>query len=211
MSSDSSRRVVLVHGLWFGAWSLRLLARRLRRAGFEPRRFRYRSTRGNFDEHARNLRRFAFAGEGTVHFVAHSLGGLLTLRMAAGVRAGEVGRIVLLGSPVQGSGTARRALGLPGGKRLLGSAAGPLQTACADLPPGVEVAAICGTRNFGLGWLVGGIPGPADGTVTVRETRCDGLKEHLEMPVSHTGMLFSKAVAGRVARFLGAGSLTLGA
>ena len=104
MSTPQAGTVVLVHGLWFGAWSMRLLGRRLRRAGFATLSFRYRSIRGALDEHAAALAEYAAAAGGEVrHFVAHSLGGLVTLRMLAGHPELPAGRVVLLGSPVKGS------------------------------------------------------------------------------------------------------------
>lgn len=195
--------VVLVHGLWFGSWSLALLSRRLRRAGFEPCRFRYRSTRADLAAHAEALRQYVDALDApSPHFVAHSLGGLVTLRMLADAPNLQCGRIVLLGSPLQGSEVARRAARLPGGKGLLGAAQPALEAGYPAIAAGCEVGAIAGTRSFGLGWLVGGLGETSDGTVAVAETRTDALADRLHLPVTHTGMLVSRKVASRVAGFL---------
>jgi hypothetical protein len=74
-----------------------------------------------------------------------------------------------------------------------------------DIPPGVEAGAIAGTRRLGLGSLVLRLPGPGDGVVLVEETRHPRLADHLEMPVAHSEMLVSRAVAAQVARFLQSG------
>jgi len=201
--------VVLVHGLWFGAWSLGLLARRLRQAGFEPRRFRYRTTRGSLTEQARALRSFVGAPPAPpLHFVAHSLGGLVTLRMLAEGDDLPPGRVVLLGSPLGGSVAARKSARLPGARRLLGAARGTLESGYACLAADRDVGVIAGSRPVGLGLLLGGLGGPGDGTVTVAETRTDGLREHRLLPVTHTGMLFSKQVAREVVQFLRSGSFS---
>jgi pimeloyl-ACP methyl ester carboxylesterase len=202
--------VVLVHGLWFGAWSLALLARRLRQAGFEPRRFRYRTTAAALEQHARALRQFVgAAAESPIHFVAHSLGGLVTLKMLDESPDLPAGRVLLLGSPLQGSAVARKSLNLPGGRRLLGAARPVLESGFAALAAGREIGMIAGSRGVGLGLLLGGTGGPGDGTVALDETRAEGLQDHLVLPVTHTGMLFSRAVARAVCRFLQAGRFGL--
>jgi pimeloyl-ACP methyl ester carboxylesterase len=204
MNGGSGGTVVLVHGLWFGPWWMWLLARRLRKAGFEPRRFRYRSRRRSLDEAAAELGRF-LAGRESQQLVAHSLGGLVTLRALALQPGQPVRRVVLLGSPLRGSLAASRAAGLPGGRWLVGAPLPALQAGYAELPAHAEVGMIAGTRPLGLGWLVGGLGGPSDGTVAVRETLVDGLRGRCELPVTHTGLLFSRAVVRRAAAFLRSG------
>lgn len=203
---SAAPQVVLVHGLWFGAWSLAPLARRLHRAGFEPRRFHYRTTVAALDQHARDLRAFVGVAPRTpLHFVAHSLGGLVTLQMLAENPDLPVGRVVLLGSPLRGSAVARKAMRVPGGRRLLGAAQAALEAGFAGLATGREIGMIAGSRGVGLGLLLGGPGGPGDGTVAVAETRAEGLADHLVLPVTHTGMLFSRAVVRQACRFLQAG------
>jgi len=201
--------VVLVHGLWFGAWAMALLARRLRQAGFAVRYFRYRSTRQRLGQAARALAEFACSVGAPPHFVCHSMGGLVTLRMLAEAPNPQFRRVVLLGSPLQGSDVARRAARLPGGKRLLGAARPALEAGYTAVTAGSEVGAIAGTRSFGLGWLVGGLGGPGDGTVALAETRSDALSDRMKLPVTHTGMLISRKVAGQVVEFLRHGRFDL--
>jgi pimeloyl-ACP methyl ester carboxylesterase len=196
-------RVVLVHGLWFGARSLALLARRLRKAGFEPRHFRYRTTAAGLDEHARALRQFVGpAAAAPLHLVAHSLGGLVALKMLGEFPDLPAGRMVLLGSPLRGSTVARKSSQLPGVRRLLGAARPVLESGFAALPADREIGMIAGSGGIGLGLLLGGTGGPGDGTVAVDETRAGDLRDHLVLPVTHTGMLFSRAVARAVCHFL---------
>jgi pimeloyl-ACP methyl ester carboxylesterase len=199
-------QVILVHGLWFGAWSLALLARRLRRAGFEPRSFRYRTTAGGLEQHARALRQFLGpTPPAPLHIVAHSLGGLVTLKMLDESPGLPAGRVVLLGSPLQGSVAARKSARLPGAWRLLGAVRPVLESGLAVRLADREIGMIAGSRGVGLGLLLGGTGGPGDGTVAVAETRGEGLREHIVLPVTHTGMLFSRAVARAACHFLQAG------
>lgn len=206
MNGPAPPTVILVHGLWFGAWSLALLARRLRAAGFEALRFHYPSTRSGLGQHARDLRRFVAAfPRDTVHFVAHSMGGLVVLKMLADAEDLADGRVVLLGTPMGGSEVARKSSRIPGGRQLLGTALAALDRGCGEMTCRREVGMIAGTRGVGLGLLVGGTGGPGDGTVAVAETQADGLADRIELPVTHTGMLASGAVARQVAVFLQTG------
>ncbi|NCO19642.1 MAG: alpha/beta hydrolase [Gammaproteobacteria bacterium] len=197
-------RVVLVHGLWYGRPSLWPLARRLRSHGFDVDCFGYATVRRSLQQSSVRLAEWARdLNVDTLHFVGHSLGGLLILRML--LESGPSlppGRVVVLGSPLTGSAVARRISGVPGLRQALGHAAEVLDPGIECLPAQREVGAIAGTATLGLGRLFAHLEPPHDGTVSVAETRSDGLADHLELPVSHTGLVLSKAVADAVARFL---------
>jgi pimeloyl-ACP methyl ester carboxylesterase len=186
-----------------------LLRNRLAEAGFEPSIFRYPSTQGDIGGAAAalsgHLREF---GNGPVHLVGHSLGGLVILE--AFKSRGELpqGRVVLLGSPVQGSRAARAVAAWSLGPHLLG------RLAAAELTrrePRAwrtqrELGIIAGSRSAGMGRLFTELPAPNDGTVSVDETRLAGAKEHIVHDVSHTGMLMSAVVADSLVKFLISGS-----
>ena len=120
---SSSAEIILVHGLWFGPWALRPMARFLGSTGLPVRRFGYRTTRAGLESHADRLKAFIEDSPASVsHIVAHSLGGLVTLNLFNRYPELRRGRIVLLGSPLKGSVVARRASRIPGGSALLGEA-----------------------------------------------------------------------------------------
>jgi pimeloyl-ACP methyl ester carboxylesterase len=199
----SLEEVILVHGLWYRAWSMRVLHRRLESAGFAVRRFSYPTRTVAPKVNAAALGEFCVAsGASALHLVGHSLGGLLALQ-ALGL-AGQLppGRLVLLGTPLAGSRVARRSASLPGGGFLLGQAARLLEAGAAHLPANRETGMIAGVRPLGLGRLVGGLREPHDGTVCVDETRSVELAGRIELPVTHTGMLVSPRVAAQTAHFL---------
>jgi pimeloyl-ACP methyl ester carboxylesterase len=201
-----SEEIVLVHGLWFGSWAMFRLARSLEKAGFSVRRVNYRTTRGELTDHARRLHDFARQSDvSTQHFVGHSLGGLVILKMLNDYDDIAGGRVVFLGSPLRGSRVARRVQKIPGAAALLGKIESDLQRGYPVLPGDRELGMVAGSRSIGLGWLVGGTDGPGDGTVAVSETRSDGLAAHSVLPVTHTGMLYSAEVAEKTAQFLETG------
>ena len=110
-----------------------------------------------------------------------------------------------MGSPLDGSAVARRTRKVPGAEKLLGEIQSTLEHGYEYLPPDRETGMIAGSRAFGLGMLVGGAGKPGDGTVAVRETLATGLKDHLVLPVTHTGMLVSAEVARQASNFLKSG------
>src|ERR1051325_8793588 len=135
--------VVLVHGLWLSGWCMLLLAWRLRRCGFRTYRFSYRSVREGLRENAQALRAFSDAIDAsTVHFVGHSLGGVVIQAMFAYCPPARAGRGVTLGSPHAGSQTARTVARYRWGRRMLGRS-------IADLLAG-EPGAVTFPREIGL-------------------------------------------------------------
>jgi pimeloyl-ACP methyl ester carboxylesterase len=199
--------VILVHGLWFGSWAMARMAKKLQAEGFRVRRFSYKTTTGDLRAHAAELREFVRGPQSDqLHFVSHSLGGLVTLGMLHADAGLPPGRVVLMGSPLDGSIVARRSRKVPGVEKLLGEIRSTLECGYEYLPGDRETGMIAGSRAIGLGMLMGGAGKPGDGTVAVRETLAEGLQDHLVLPVTHTGMLYSAEVARQVASFLKSGS-----
>lgn len=195
--------VILVHGALVPGDVLRLLAHRLRQRGFDPVIFRYPSRRRDVRRNAEALARFAGARKGSaVHFVGHSLGGLVILQALR--QAGlPRGRVVLLGTPVQGSRVAQRLNQYSPGRWLLGqSTANGLLQAAPAWDYDRDIGIIAGSLPVGIGRVLSDLPGEHDGTVTVAETEVAGATDRLVVPVSHTGLVVSRAVARQVCAFL---------
>ena len=202
--------VVYVHGLWLNGAEFTLMSRRLKAEyGFETHRFRYPSVGAPLDAITDRLSRFiARIAADHVHFVAHSLGGVVLCRFFEEARSIPEGRVVFLGSPTVGSDTARRVARY----RLLAPLLG--RTVADELVNPArerrwicsrELGCIAGTRPMGLGRLFSRFDELSDGTVAVSETKLPGHKAHLTLPVSHTGMLLSSQVAREVGSFLDSG------
>ncbi len=207
--ADERPAVVVVHGLWTGRWAMVWLDRRLAAAGLRVFRFGYASVRDSLDGNASALGRFAAAIDApVVHWVGHSLGGILILRaLAAGAPARE-GRVVMLGTPLAGSFAAQRLARTGAGRTVLGrSIRDWLAAPARRWTAANELGVIAGTRGIGLGRIVAPeLPRPNDGAVAVEETRIAGVREFLTLPVSHSGMLGSADVARHTASFLMHGS-----
>jgi len=196
--------VVLLHGLWMPGLEMTLLQHRLERHGLRCVRHSYPTFHGTVDDALEQLaRRVAELPGQRVHFVAHSLGGLLLRYYFERWPEARPGRVVTLGTPHRGSRVAR-VIDRAGPLRwLLGN--GRHMGLLGDAPawnPTRELGVVAGTLNIGVGWLIPGLDLPNDGTVPVAETRCADLVDFLELPVSHMGLVLSNRVAEAVSLFL---------
>lgn len=196
--------VVLVHGLWMHGALMQWMARRIAHAGFVTHCFTYPSVRLTMSENARRLALFAQGlGEKRIHFVGHSLGGLLIARMLSETHSFDAGRVVLIGSPFADSYAARVLSRVRVGRAAVGaSVAEWLQGTRPDLSR-YDVGVIAGNRAVGLGMMVTrGLKEPHDGTITVAETRVPGARDQVVLNVSHSEMVVSALVARHVSEFL---------
>ena len=185
-----------------------LLSYRLKQCGFKPVQFSYPTVRYSLKDNAKKLQRFVQQLEknthvDTVHFVAHSMGGLLLRQFFQDYPDQYSGRVVTLGTPHQGSQVARRMGCNPFGKLLLGESYS--NGLCGDVPSWNaqrDMAVFAGKKSIGIGRLILSLPRPNDGTVAVAETYLDNAKLHRVFPTTHMGLLVSSEVAQAVCGFL---------
>ena len=204
-----TEHVILLHGLWMRGFALGLLHRRLMADGFRVHRFDYLSVAATQERILEQLQaRMRDYAPGTVHLVGHSLGGLLALRACTAELDATLppGRIVCLGSPLQGSAAARRLAELGrGGEALLGNNRKLLEFGFERWDGPRELGVIAGCTPLGLGALLVQVEGAHDGTVAVAETRLPGMADHCTVEATHTGLLFAPEVPPLVAAFLASG------
>lgn len=209
MKPSAGPAVVLVHGLWMPGFELGLMARTLAGRGYTPVLFRYPSvTRAPSDNAVRLAARVRALAQPTVHFVAHSLGGIVVRLMYAELgAAAPPGRVVTLGTPHVGSRTAHALRARLWGRWALGrSFHGGLSGALPPWPAERELGSIAGTLGLGVGRLLVRFGEANDGVVAVSETRLPGLCDHLCVPTSHSGLLVDPRVLRATAAFLECGS-----
>jgi pimeloyl-ACP methyl ester carboxylesterase len=145
-----------------------------------------------------------------IHFVTHSMGGILVRDYLSRHSIPELGRVVMLGPPNQGSEVVDR-LGRWGLFRLINGPAGselgtgpestPLRLGAVEFPLGV----IAGNRS--INWINSLlIPGVDDGKVSVERTKVAGMSDHLVVPVSHPFLASRRVVIQQVLQFLRTGA-----
>ena len=210
---NATEHVIYVHGLWMSGGEGLLLRHRLaRELGATVHAFSYSAVSDGMEEITEQLREFVAAiAPPRVHFVGHSLGGLVICRFFERFGQQPPGRVVFLGSPCVASRAAVEASHSRFISALMGrSVAEELLTPRqrrwrAERPLGI----IAGSYSFGVGQFLAGFDEDSDGTVAVSETRLPGAAAHIVVPVSHMGMLVSARVARETAHFLREGRFSL--
>lgn len=200
-----SEKIFLIHGLFMHGVVMQYMESQLKRLGYEVHTFSYRSIKYSLPENAEKLIAFVeeSSNEGDVrHFVGHSLGGLLIRLAYEQAPQYFTGRIVTAGTPHSGSEVARRvASAIHEG--ILGKAYD--NALDGELPAWrgeVELGSIAGTKCIGIGMALEDLERPNDGTVTVSETHLDKATDYLELPISHTALVYSKRVVQQTDNFL---------
>ena len=203
--------VILLHGLWRTEYSMKYLEWGLREMEVEVVNLTDPSLSHPIEELAvmaveEGLAGCRDLGLQRIHFVTHSLGGILVRQYLRYRGIAGLHRVVMLGPPSQGSQVADFVDGIdilepitPRAVEQLGTGADsiPLRLGPADF----ELGIIAGTANR-RGMLPGVPEQPGDGTVTVAETIVPGMLDFLELPVSHTFMMWDRRVLHQVAHFL---------
>jgi pimeloyl-ACP methyl ester carboxylesterase len=195
--------VILLHGLWMRGFTLAALRRRLENAGYAVELFDYASVfRGPDISVEALLQRTRALQDRTVHFVGHSLGGLIALQALQ--RAADLirGNVVCLGAPLRGSAVARGVARLPGGSFVIGKSLEILRNGVTRWEGTQAIGGIAGRLPIGFGLAMGALDSPHDGTVSVAETELPGLTDHVVVPATHTGLLFSHEAAAQTITFL---------
>lgn len=203
--------VVLLHGLGRTAASMRPLERALEEAGYDVVNLGYPSREAPIGALADTVAAAldACCAGRRVHFVTHSLGGILVRVYADRHGGARIGRVVMLSPPNAGSEIVDRLRGLAPLEWLLGPAFLQLGTDTAAVPgelgpPGFEVGVITGDESLNplFSWW---IPGPDDGKVSVASARLEGAVDFRVVPYGHAFIMRREEVLEQVLAFLRTG------
>ena len=197
--ASSSECVVLLHGLARTAASMDTMQQRLEEAGYLVMNIDYPSREFPIEELAPLA-----VGQGIaacralddaaqIHFVTHSLGGILVRHYLANNELRELGRVVMLGPPNQGSAAVDELRDLPGfdwvngpAGRQLGKGEGSVPLALG--PANFELGVIAGTRSIDpIASAV--LDDPDDGKVSLEDTKLEGMDDFVAVEHSHAFMM----------------------
>ena len=202
---------MLLHGIGGFALILKPMELRLEDEGYFVANVTYPSLADPIESLAleavgEGLEKCAAQGLSRIHFVTHSMGGILVRQYLSQKPIEGLERVVMLAPPNQGSQFADFVGDSPLGKVYEPDALAQLGTGEESVPrrlgaPDFELGVIAGTRN--LRKLIPGTPSEtSDGVVTIEETKTAGMKDFLPVPATHTTIVWNREVQRQTAYFL---------
>ena len=213
---EQKEYVVLLHGLARSARSMQKLAVRLTNEGYAVVNINYPSTRHPVAYLAEDILGDKLASvvdtATTLHFVTHSMGGILVRHYLAHHRLPNLGRVVMLSPPNQGSEVVDALRGNALFRWLHGPAGlelgtDPMSVPCQLGRVDFDLGVITGNRVIEP-WFASMIPGASDGKVSVESARVEGMQDFLVVPYSHTFIMQREEVVEQVVCFLRNGAFT---
>jgi pimeloyl-ACP methyl ester carboxylesterase len=203
--------VVLLHGIARTSRSLGKLQQALQQAGFATLNLDYPSRSRPLDLLAEHIHpaivEFAERSKGPIHFIGHSMGGLLARVYVAKHRPAQLGRVVMLGTPNGGSEVADLPKGIslyrlfygPAGLQLTTNPDGTLKSLPAlDYPVGI----VAGNRSIDPISSTLILPKPNDGRVSVESSKLDGMTDHITIKAFHAGLPRHRVAIDQTIAFL---------
>lgn len=200
-------RALVLHGVWNPRLMVWPVVRYLRQRGIHAGAFGYSSILSDPRASLARLRQ-VIVQDRINALVGYSLGGMLSVLAVHDWSDCPIRRIVCLGSPLNGSATARwladhhLPILLGGSRSVLCDGAGR----AAPMTDQLRIGMVAGIRPLGIGRVLGVQGRRSDGTVAVAETRWAGLADHCRVRCSHTGLPAHMAALGQMHAFLITGS-----
>jgi len=204
--------IVLLHGLARNSQSMGKMQRALEGEGYPVLNINYPSRKHRIEELAEHIHDSIsrqVSEDQPLHFVTHSMGGILVRYLQHTTSLPHARRLVMLSPPNRGSEVVDRLRHLPPFHWVNGPAGEQLGTGPDGLvarlgPPTLETGVITGNRS--INWILSRlIPGPNDGKVSVESARLEGMKDFLVVPASHPYIMKNQQVIDSTIRFLDRG------
>jgi len=203
--------VVLLHGLGRSANSMNRIEEAMVAKNFDVANINYPSRKNTIEHLApeavgRGVEACKKQEAATIHFVTHSMGGILVRQFMANNQVPELGHVVMIAPPNQGSEIVDNWRNVPGYVAISGPAGLQLGTDDASVPKTLgpvkfSVGVIAGNRTYNLIFSMS-LPNPDDGRVSVAKTKVEGMSDFIEMPHTHSFIMRSDDVIRQALHFL---------
>lgn len=208
MTGNKSELVVILHGIGMSSLRMLYIEYGLRRAGYATLNINYPSRSKSIEESSeivlQKIRKSLRRNHEKIHFVAHSMGGLVTLNFLAQKYLPNISRVVLIAPPYGGSEVADLMANWALYKLFFGPAGAQLTThyrkeKAFEIPPEIDIGVIAGTRAWEYPIFLSTMKqtGDHDGLVSVQSTQIPFMKDHITIRMSHS-FLLERSVAQTV-------------
>jgi hypothetical protein len=207
--ASDSETVVLLHGLARSSHAMNRMGKELKAAGFEVINHNYPSTSAPIEVLTTNLfneLKPRIADRHTVHFVTHSLGGIILRQHLEHNTITNLGRVVMLAPPSRGSEVPDKLGHLEPFQWINGPAGNQLGTGTNSHPlrlkaPDFELGIIAGDRTINpiLSLL---IPGPDDGKVSLNRVKPKVYTDYFQLHATHTFIMRNRTAIEQTIHFL---------
>ena len=205
--------VILLHGITRSNIDMMLLEQRIKREGYDTLNIKYPSTKHALDPLSDHVYRkmgsdTRYASAPNVHFVAHSMGGLITRHVIYKYRPKNLGKVVMLGTPNKGSEMANfmsdHRIFSKLYRMVFGPAGEQLRTNQDQIDGGIinyTLGVIA--SNISLNPIGNQVFGQTNDTlVSIESTKIEGMSDHIVINSTHTIMMFDPRVMDQTVYFL---------
>jgi len=215
--SSASEGVILLHGLCRTHRSMTKMASALEAEGYVVLNVDYPSRKATIEELAKTtiddaLLDSKIATVRKVHFVTHSMGGILVRQYLKTTKFDRLGRVVMLGPPNKGSEIVDALGDIELFNKINGPAGKQMGTGSDSVPNRLgpvkfELGVIAGDRS--INWINSTmLKGPDDGKVSVARTKVAGMKDHRVIHVTHPYLMRNADVIRETIHFLRNGNFS---
>jgi pimeloyl-ACP methyl ester carboxylesterase len=201
--------VVLLHGLARSSKAMNKIRKELEAEGYTVINHDYPSTTASIEKLTDEIFRTLvpqIKNSETVHFVTHSMGGIVLRQYLENNEIPNLGKVVMLAPPSRGSEVTDKLGNIflykwingPAGNQLgTGTNSHPLRLKDSEF----ELGIIAGDRTINpiLSML---IPGPDDGKVALARVKPSAYSDYIQLHATHPGMVWNKRVIQQTKYFL---------
>lgn len=209
--NKSQECIILLHGLARTKNSMKKMEAALKEQGYHVFNIDYPSRKKNIETLSKEIISNALntcnkIGAEKIHFVTHSMGGILIRYYLSQYKIENIGHVVMLGPPNNGSEVVDKLKSIPGFKQINGPAGQQLGTDKNSIPSQL------GPANFKLGIIAGNrsinpilsllIPGTDDGKVSIESAKLEGMSDFLIVPHTHPFLMKKEYVIRQTLWFI---------